>query len=446
VTIVLSENEGYGYLLDSNDKSSISKYINKCGGKGKAKVIVTPNEDFQLTLLDLSKSPSSNSYSSPIGQNILVKIDKTIPINESKDNDIETISFYTNINFDLLYNLILHLQFDNGVCKQPLKIMRKNGKIGLIHEIMTEYQKAREYIEFESDTQSNQTSAWKIGTNYISKTRSDTYFGKIYNPIIIENIYKTKDELENLGIKVPNKLEPDNNNGYWVTLFDLDQLRRSHMVLNDLDLCSLARLIKHDDETTGSNISNEIYFKSIEETLYKEMTPDSIFNALMYDLDKHCTKLKSQDVSSNQHQFDFIKDYVPFKGTDETINSQTLPYRKQGKINLPLTKDPNSPEEYYSILQNYINVCKIKIHDLMKSGYGLSYTTLSNLIRSTNGKISDIDREIIQESLNNSRLVPQKVIGNEFIAVKSINEYNRIITNSYFDIDYALIEILNILK
>ena len=343
---IYDKDEDGNYIVDENGNYS-KHYIG-------AEVIETDNIGFKLTLLDCAGGSSQGGKLS--FWNCLIE----------KDND----KYVVGINSELLLELMLQSTFTNGVCDKKLCFARKNGNVGVLHEEMSQYKDAINDMHIKKDVNTKKTSKWQIGNNYVTLQMDDIYFGKLFQPIVYEHHFKEIRDLEPLVREALIRLNPqvDKNGWYhashyiYLEEFNIDKTRSRHLTIDRY----YVKKALGDKEISSATIKD--YIKACRRIMNND------YLSWRKITGRGCLNINSSIVYSKQNMLDKI------------------PSRKQGDINLGVYDD------YYADVEGLLHYQKTNILKLLTDkgeDVGAYYSILSEVIKSTDGSMSELDFEVI---------------------------------------------------
>lgn len=336
-----------------------------------AEVITLENSGFTVELLEAANCSSQGGKLS--FWNCLL----------SKDNE----EYIVGINSELLLDLLKQSTFINGKCKETVSFARKCGNVGLLHSSMKEYQEALGDKQIRESNNKGKTKKWQVGHNYTTLSKNDIYLGKVFTPIKVEYdcIYNLRydhgvpsDILNKACEQYRHKFGEykgtfgiyNNYPNIHLYTISIDKKRQSH-ITESYD--NLTRKIHNNDNT-------EVKLHDIIRK-YKEKIENAIKTQEDYDF----------------YNVEYCNPYVE-KSLDK------LPSRKQGSIDMQLYSEYTS--DVVSLLdlsKDYalFNLDKLSDEQSSKqksqlSSYEPSIGTLSNIIRSVDGSITDKDIDIIK--------------------------------------------------
>lgn len=345
---IYERDENGNYVKDVN-----GNYVKHYEG---AEIVETSNCDFKLTLLDCAGGSSQGGKLS--FWNCLIE----------KDGD----KYVIGINSELLLELMLQSTFKNGVCDKKICFARKNGNVGALHEDMTQYKDALKDVQIKKNIGTKKTTKWQIGNNYVTLQMNDIYFGKLFQPIIYEHHYKEMRDLESSVRDTLIKLNPHvaKTGSYYLSSyieveeFNIDKVREKHVFIGD-------DYVRH----------------ALRET--------SIESATMKDYIEACRKMMQNDYLGWRKLTNrsLLTPSSCIAYSKQSLADKT-PSRKQGDIALGVY------DEYTNDVCGLLHFQKnnlLKVLTDKGEDVGLSYYILAEVIKSTDGSISELDLDLISK-------------------------------------------------
>ncbi len=393
---VYKEDENGQFETDANDKL-ISHYE-------EAGVIETDNKGFRLQLLDCADGSSQGGKLS--FWNCLI----------SKDDK----SYVVGINSELLLELMLQSTFTNGLCDKEICFARKNGNVGALHPKMTQYQDALKDNKFRKSVSTKKTSKWQLGHNYITLSKNDIYLGEFYQPI--KHDYHCESSW-NVRKDVMNKLRTcteygKSRHGYvgyeniHIIDINIDKNRKVNLAEDEYNMKSIL------DRKPSSDISLREYIDAFK---------------AKFDAELENTKHKKKD--RNRELKDFASMGWSGKGYLSTEMLATRPSRTPGDIQLV------AHDSYYSDVNDVLTYMKEQALKTLRTGkYYTGERELAKLIKSTDGKLSQLDFDLIYEILKYSA-VPD-AMGNGYYVYRILNGEDEEYLYTYEDVFNRIKELL----
>lgn len=374
--IIVVNSFGQGYVVDPANKKQLDtamRWAEKHSTKAP-EVIRTANKDFELSLYDCAEHSSCGGKLSFWN----CKIEK------------DGKSYIIGINTDSLLSLMKHSTFVNGKCQNKLFFAKQAGNTCLIHTGMQEYDEAVKSIKLKKDLSTKKTKNWQVGKNYVTATCNDLYLGEIYVPIFTR----------------------ESSSSYDAGIFDSLPEEVRDYLFDNMDIKSIqyysryAHILKiHVDKTYKRKVKALTYdmpdfVKATGVESEKDLTWDKLFKTLkksMKDIRSYFAKLKEEQ--NGRFNWDFVTEacYRNNVFIENCItrddDSQKMPARQQGQIDLGVG------ENYNEQVQELLDTSKEVYLQLIKDGIecGITLGNIGNLVRSTNGEITDLDIEIIKK-------------------------------------------------
>lgn len=380
--IIVVNSFGQGYVVDPDNKKQLEtamRWAEKSSDKAP-EVIRTANKDFELSLYDCAGHSSCGGKLSFWN----CKIEK------------DGKSYIIGINTDSLLSLMKHSTFVNGKCQSKLFFAKQAGNTCLIHTGMQEYGEAVKSIQLKKDLSTKKTKNWQVGKNYVTATCNDLYLGEIYVPIFTRESFPSYDAgiLDSLPEEVRDCLFECKDHR-------LKQYsnRYAHILKISVD-----KTYKRKIKAMSYDIPDFVKATGVESE--KDLTWDKLFKVLkksMKDIRKDFVKFKKEE-ESECFNWDFVTeacyhnnlfvDYCMAKDDD----SQKMPARQQGQIDIGVG------DNYNEQVQELLDLSKeVYLQLITKDGIdcGATLRNISNLVRSTNGEITDLDIEIVKAVFEN---------------------------------------------
>lgn len=260
---------------------------------------------------------------------------------------------------------------------------------------MQEYDEAVKSIQLKKDLSTKKTKNWQVGKNYVTATCNDLYLGEIYVPIF------TRESFPSYDAGILDRL-PEEVRDYLFECKDSRLKQYSNRYARILKI-SVDKAYKRKIKAMSYDIPDFVKATGVESE--KDLTWDKLFKVLkksMKDIRKDFVKFKEEE--SECFNWDFVTeacyhnnlfvDYCMAKDDD----SQKMPARQQGQIDLGVG------DNYNEQVQELLDLSKeVYLQLITKDGIdcGATLRNISNLVRSTNGEITDLDIEIVKAVFEN---------------------------------------------
>lgn len=153
------------YLVDPEDKKQVEAARNWAKNHNDPTIpemIVLDNEGFTIQIADAANGSSQGGKLS--FWTCLVSKEDVGP-------------YAIGINSDLLCDLIIHSNMQEGKCSVPVSFARKNGQVGVLHPGMPAYEEMMADMERKNSMNSGKTSKWIPGSVYETATKRELYLG-----------------------------------------------------------------------------------------------------------------------------------------------------------------------------------------------------------------------------------------------------------------------------
>ena len=378
--IIVVNSFGQGYVVDPANKKQLDTAMRwaQRGSDKEPEVIRTANKDFELTLYDCAGHSSQGGKLSFWN----CKIEK------------DGKSYIIGVNTNFLLSLMLHSTFVNGKCQSKLFFAKQAGNTCLICDGMKEYDEAMKNIQMKKELNTKKTKNWQVGKNYVTATCNELYLGEVYIPMLVKEDYVSYDD-EKLD-KLPEEIKAYLFDGMstksrqysskYVNILkiDVDKTYKRKVKAQSYDI--------HDFvEDTGVENENELTWDKMFETLKKNMQDIySEFARLKEVRGEHFDE--DFVTEACYHNNVFIENYI---ARDDHL--QKMPARQQGQVDLGVG------ENYSEQVQELLDTSKEVYLQLVKDGIGcgIVLNNLNNMVRSTNGVITDLDIEVVKAVFDN---------------------------------------------
>lgn len=374
--IIVVNSFGQGYVVDPANKKQLDtamRWAQRSSDK-EPEVIRTANKDFELTLYDCAGHSSQGGKLSFWN----CKIEK------------DEKSYIIGVNTNFLLSLMMHSTFVDGKCQSKLFFAKQAGNTCLIHAGMQEYDEAMKNIQLKKKLNTKKTKNWQVGRNYVTATCNDLYFGEIYVPILTRESFTSynDDVLDSLPEEVKDYLFEGQDRK--LRLYDS---RYAHILKIYVD-----KAYKRKVKALTYDMPDFVKATGVESE--KDLTWDKLFKALkksMKDIRSYFIKLTEEQ--NKRFNWNFVTEacYRNNVFIENCIarddDSQKMPARQQGQIDLGIG------ENYNEQVQELLDTSKEVYLQLIKDeiGCGVTLGDMGNLVRSTNGEITDLDIEIIKK-------------------------------------------------
>lgn len=378
--IIVVNSFGQGYVVDPANKKQLDtamRWAEKHSDKAP-EVIRTANKDFELSLYDCAGHSSQGGKLSFWN----CKIEK------------DGKSYIIGINTDSLLSLMKHSTFVNGKCQSKLFFAKQAGNTCLIHTGMQEYDEAVKSIQLKKELSTKKTKNWQVGKNYVTAICNDLYLGEIYVPIFTREPSLSYDAgiFDSLPEEVKDYLFEGQDH----------RLRQYSSRYAHILKISVDKTYKRKVKALTYDIPDFVKATGVESE--KDLTWDKLFNVLkksMKGIRSYFAKLKEEQ--NGCFNWDFITEACYHNNVfiENCIarddDSQKMPARQQGQIDLGVG------ENYNEQVQELLDTSKEVYLQLIKDGIecGITLEKLGNLVRSTNGEITDLDIEIVKAVFDN---------------------------------------------
>lgn len=389
VVIAAAENTKYGcsqgYIVDPKNKKQLESALawgrravyeqDKDGNLLKddkgiliwhyedAKAVETDNKDFTLQLLESAGGSSQGGKLS--FWNCLI----------TKD-DIKCV---VGINSELLLELMLQSTFTNGVCDKTVCFARKNGNVGALHPNMTQYKDAIKDNKIRKSVNTKKTSKWQLGHNYVTLSKNDFYLGNFYQPIKYDYDYETSWTMRG---DILHKLRTETEYG---------KSKSGYLGRESIGIIML-NIDKNRKEVLAEP---ESHIQSLmEKRPLSDVSLEDYMDAFKNDFD---TTLKANAKRKIDNRYSLREFYTGNWSGEGYLSTEMLakcPSRTPGGIQMEASDD------YYEKVDELLSYMKKKVLNALRTGkYYTSGRELIKLIKSIDGKITELDLDLIYEIL-----------------------------------------------
>lgn len=373
--IIVVNSFGQGYVVDPSNKKQLDTAMRwaQRGSDKEPEVIRTANKDFELTLHDCAGHSSQGGKLSFWN----CKIEK------------DGKSYIIGVDTSFLLSLMMHSTFVNGKCQSKLFFAKQAGSTCLICDGMREYDEAMKNIQLKKKLGTKKTKNWQVGRNYVTATCNELYLGEVYVPMLVREDYISYDseEIDNMPEEVKDRLLDGmdiksrlySNKYVNVLKIDIDKTYKRKVKAQSYDV--------HDFvEDTGVENEEELTWNKLFETLKKNMR------------DIHSKFAKLKEVQGERFDEDFVTEACYHNNVFvenylvRDDDSQKMPARQQGQIDLGVG------ENYNEQVQELLDISKEVYLQLIEDGLGCGIVlrNLGNMVRSTNGEITDLDIKVAE--------------------------------------------------
>ena len=328
-----------------------------------AKAVETDNKDFTLQLLESAGGSSQGGKLS--FWNCLI----------TKD-DIKCV---VGINSELLLELMLQSTFTNGVCDKKICFARKNGNVGALHPKMTQYKDAIKDNKIRKSVNTKKTSKWQLGHNYVTLSKNEFYLGNFYQPIKYDY----------------------NNETSWTMRKDVLHKLRTQTEYGKSKSgyvgCESIHVMEFDISKDRKEVlaEPENHIKSLmEKRPLSDVSLDDYISAFKNDFD---TTLAENAKRTPDRRYNLTEFYTARWSGEGYLSTELLakcPSRTPGNIQMEASDD------YYAKVDELLRYMKEQVLNELRTGkYYTSERELIKLIKSTDGKLTELDLDLIYEIL-----------------------------------------------